>query len=154
MDLFITILFVLFITTFITIYIVDNGGLWENIEVYTPNWSEKYLIITFVYLFIIFITLSWLYNYYYLKNRSIKSLNRIIYATVLILFFFSIFCLTKNNTSPDESFIISSILLGILILNILISLVFLKISGKLFSILPLSIYLYIYIWINEIKNNY
>ena len=154
MDLPITILFVIFIIIFITVYVAINGGMWENIEIYTPNWSEKYLVITFIYLFIVFTTLSWLYNHFHLNNRSLKMINKILLYLMLILFFFTIFCLTKDNTAPNESFIISSILLGILILQIMMSFIFLKASGKLFSLLPLVVYLYLYIWIIEIKNNY
>jgi hypothetical protein len=142
------------ILIYMTIYIVKGKGLWENIELYTPNWSEKILIIVFFYLFVFLATLSWWYNHTQLKNSLLINLNRTIFILILVLFSFSLFCLSDGNSSIEEAFILSSIVFGLLIVNMLISFMFNNTSSKLFSLLPLSLYTYIYAWMYEIKNNY
>jgi len=148
-------LFLVFIILiYITIYIVKGKGLWENIEVYTPNWSEKILILVFFYLFVVLTTISWWYNNSQLKNPFLLNLTKTIFILTLVLFSFTLFCLSDGNTSIEEAFILSSVVFGLLILNMLISFMFNNTSSKLFSLLPLSLYTYIYAWMYEIKNNY
>jgi hypothetical protein len=148
-------LFLVFIILiYITIYIVKGKGLWENIEVYTPNWSEKILILVFFYLFVFLTTISWWYNNSQLKNPFLLNLTKTIFILTLVLFSFTLFCLSDGNTSIEEAFILSSVVFGLLILNMLISFMFNNTSSKLFSLLPLSLYTYIYAWMYEIKNNY
>jgi len=148
------IFFISIIIAYITIYVVKGKGLWNNIEVYTPNWSEKELIIVFFYLFVLLMIVSWYYNHTQLKNSLLLNTNRVIFILVLVLFSFSVFCLSEGNTSIEESFIFSSIVFGLLIINMLISFMFNNTSSKIFSLLPLALYTYLYAWIYEIKNNY
>ena len=154
MDLILILLFMAVILTYTTVYVVKGQGLWENIEVYTPNWSEKALIITFFYLFVLLIFISWYYNNTQLKNALVKKLNKIIFMILLVLFSFSIFCLSEGNTAIEEAFIISTIVLGLILVNMIISFMFINSSAKIFSLLPLALYTYLYAWIYEIKNNY
>jgi len=148
------IFFISVILTYITIYVVKGKGLWENIEVYTPNWSEKVLILVFFYLFVMLMIISWYYNHTQLKNSLIINLNRTIFILILIMFSFSIFCLSDGNTAIEEAFIISSIAFGLVIVNMMISFMFNNTSSKIFSLLPLALYTYLYAWMYEIKNNY
>lgn len=154
MDLILMLFLVFIILIYITIYIVKGKGLWENIEVYTPNWSEKILILVFFYLFVVLTTISWWYNNSQLKNPFLLNLTKTIFILTLVLFSFTLFCLSDGNTSIEEAFILSSVVFGLLILNMLISFMFNNTSSKLFSLLPLSLYTYIYAWMYEIKNNY
>jgi len=154
MDLILMIFFISVILTYITIYVVKGKGLWENIEVYTPNWSEKVLILVFFYLFVMLMIISWYYNHTQLKNSLIINLNRTIFILILIMFSFSIFCLSDGNTAIEEAFIISSIAFGLVIVNMMISFMFNNTSSKIFSLLPLALYTYLYAWMYEIKNNY
>lgn len=154
MDLILMLFLVFIILIYITIYIVKGKGLWENIEVYTPNWSEKILILVFFYLFVFLTTISWWYNNSQLKNPFLLNLTKTIFILTLVLFSFTLFCLSDGNTSIEEAFILSSVVFGLLILNMLISFMFNNTSSKLFSLLPLSLYTYIYAWMYEIKNNY
>ena len=154
MDLILMIFFISVILTYITIYVVKGKGLWENIEVYTPNWSEKVLILVFFYLFVMLMIISWYYNHTQLKNSLIINLNRTIFILILVLFSFSIFCLSDGNTAIEEAFIISSIAFGLVIVNMMISFMFNNTSSKIFSLLPLALYTYLYAWMYEIKNNY
>ena len=154
MDLILMIFLVFVILIYMTIYIVKGKGLWENIELYTPNWSEKILIIVFFYLFVFLTTISWWYNNSQLKNPFLLNLTKTIFILTLVLFSFTLFCLSDGNTSIEEAFILSSVVFGLLILNMLISFMFNNTSSKLFSLLPLSLYTYIYAWMYEIKNNY
>ena len=154
MDLILMIFLIFLIFSYITIYIVKGKGLWENIEVYTPNWSEKMLILVFFYLFILLTTISWYYNHTQVKNSFLKNITRTIFVLILVLFSFSLFCLSEGNTSIEESFILSSIVFSLLLINMMISFMFNNTSSKLFSLLPLALYTYLYAWIYEIKNNY
>ena len=154
MDLILMLFLVFIILIYMTIYIVKGKGLWENIEVYTPNWSEKILILVFFYLFVFLTTISWWYNNSQLKNPFLLNLTKTIFILTLVLFSFTLFCLSDGNTSIEEAFILSSVVFGLLILNMLISFMFNNTSSKLFSLLPLSLYTYIYAWMYEIKNNY
>ena len=154
MDLILMLFLVFIILIYMTIYIVKGKGLWENIEVYTPNWSEKILILVFFYLFVVLTTISWWYNNSQLKNPFLLNLTKTIFILTLVLFSFTLFCLSDGNTSIEEAFILSSVVFGLLILNMLISFMFNNTSSKLFSLLPLSLYTYIYAWMYEIKNNY
>ena len=154
MDLILMIFFISIIISYITIYVVKGKGLWNNIEIYTPNWSEKELIIVFFYLFVLLMIVSWYYNHTQLKNPLVKSLSKIIFILILVLFSFTVFCLSEGNTSIEEAFIISSVIFGLVIINMLISFMFNNTSSKIFSLLPLALYTYLYAWIYEIKNNY
>ncbi len=154
MDLILMMFLIFLILSYMTIYIVKGKGLWENIEVYTPNWSEKILILVFFYLFVLLATLSWYYNHTQLKNSLLRNLTKTIFILILVLFSFSLFCMSEGNTSIEEAFILSSIVFGLLIINMMISFMFNNTSSKLFSLLPLSLYTYLYAWMYEIKNNY
>ena len=154
MDLILMIFFISVILTYITIYVVKGKGLWENIEVYTPNWSEKALILVFLYLFVLLMIISWYYNHTQLKNSLLNNLNKTTFILILVLFSFVIFCLSEGNTAIEEAFIISSIIFSLLIVSMLVSFMFNNTSSKIFSLLPLSLYTYLYAWIYEIKNNY
>ncbi len=155
MNLSVILLFVCFITIFITIQIIENGGFWNNIEKYTPTWSEKYLILSFFYIFIVLISICWIYNSLYLRNTSFRSLNNALFVIILILFFFSIFCLSNTPTpGTEEAFILSILILSFLLISTVISLLFAPAAGKIFSLVPLLLYLYLFIWIYEIKNNH
>ena len=148
------IFYIFVIFSYVTIYITKGKGLWENIEVYTPNWSEKILILVFFYLFLVLAIISWYYNSITIKNPSIKKLNAVIFILVLTLFSFSIFCLSEGNTAIEEAFVLATIVFGLLIVNMLLSFMINNTSSKLFSLLPLSLYTYLYAWTYEIKNNY
>lgn len=148
------IFYIFVIFSYVTIYITKGKGLWENIEVYTPNWSEKILILVFFYLFLVLAIISWYYNSITIKNPSIKTLNAVIFILVLTLFSFSIFCLSEGNTAIEEAFVLATIVFGLLIVNMLLSFMINNTSSKLFSLLPLSLYTYLYAWTYEIKNNY
>jgi len=148
------IFYIFVIFSYVTIYITKGKGLWENIEVYTPNWSEKILILVFFYLFLVLAVISWYYNSITIKNPSIKTLNTVIFILVLALFSFSIFCLSEGNTAVEEAFVLATIVFGLLIVNMLLSFMINNTSSKLFSLLPLSLYTYLYAWTYEIKNNY
>mgnify|MGYP000335892313 CR=1 FL=1 len=148
------ILYITVILVYITIYVVKGKGLWENIEVYTPNWSEKILIIVFFYLFLFLASISWYYNHVQIDNSMIRNLNKVNFIVIFALFSFFIFCLSEGNTAVEEAFIISSIILGLLLVNVITSSMFNNTSAKLFSLLPLTLYTYLYAWIYEIKNNY
>lgn len=153
MELLLMVLFIALIITYITIYVVKGKGLWENIEVYTPNWSEKALVITFFYLFVILIILSWYFNHIYFKNSLLNNLNTILFILILVLFSFFVFCLSDGNTSIEEAFVLSTMVLTLLVINLLFTFMFNKVTSKIFSLLPLILYTYIYAWVYEIKNN-
>lgn len=154
MDILLMIIFVSLIITYTTIYITKGNGLWKNIEDYTPSWSEKILIYVFFYLYISLIFISWITNVKQFDHILMKRVYTLLVTINLILFSFIVFCLSESNTSIEESFIIGSILLGILLVTIMLSLGFNRTNAKIFSILPLAIYLYLYSWLYEIKNNY
>ena len=148
------ILYIAVILTYVTVYVIKGNGLWKNIEVYTPNWSEKVLIIVFFYIFILLSAISWFYNNTQMKDVILNNLNRIFFILILALFSFFIFCLSEGNTAIEEAFVISSIILGLLCSNVLVSFMFNNLSSKLFSLLPLALFTYLYAWMYEIKNNY
>jgi len=148
------VLYIAIILIYITVYINKGKGLWENIEVYTPNWSEKILILVFFYLFIILYTLSWYFNNQHFDIRIINIINKINFVITLLLFSFVIFCLSDGITSIEEAFIIASVIFGLVIINVIISFMFNDTNIKILSLLPLALYTYLYAWIYEIKNNY
>lgn len=154
MHVSVMILYIAVILTYITVYIVKGEGLWENIEVYTPNWSEKVLILVFFYLFVMLSAVSWYYNHTQLENNMIRNFNKMNFIIMFALFSFVIFCLSEGNTAIEEAFIISSVILGLLCLNTLTTFMFNDTSAKIFSLLPLVLYTYLYAWMYEIKNNY
>lgn len=154
MDVTLMVLYIAIILIYITVYINKGKGLWENIEVYTPNWSEKILILVFFYLFIILYTLSWYFNNQHFDIRIINIINKINFVITLLLFSFVIFCLSDGITSIEEAFIIASVIFGLVIINVIISFMFNDTNIKILSLLPLALYTYLYAWIYEIKNNY
>ena len=137
-----------------SIYISKGKGLWENIEVYTPNWSEKNLIYILFYLFVLVMGLQWFLITTRGNNRFLQNKQIMLISIILILFSFMIFCMSDGNTSIEEMFVLASIILGILVYNFLIVLLVYNYSLKLFSFIPLAIFTYIYIWAYKIKNNY
>jgi len=145
-------LYIVFIFVYVTVYIARGNGLWENVEMYTPNWSEKYTIYAFIYLSLIFFTL----NYYltsFIGNVMIRKLNYIVITLLILLFSFTVFCLSKGPENHQEAFILMTIALGLLIVNTFFILLGTKGSIKLISLLPLPLFLYLYSWVYEIKNN-
>jgi hypothetical protein len=154
MDIAIVIFFVISVYIYISIYIAKGQGLWKNIEVYTPYWSERNFIYTSFYLFVLLIGVLWVSINSSRKNKFLRNKQSIILSIVLILFSFMIFCMSEGNTSIEELFVLGSILLGFLIYNFLIILATYDYSLKIFSFLPLALYTYIYIWIYQIKNNH
>ena len=134
-------------------YLVKDEGLWNKLEIYTPQWGESYMIYLSIYLFITFTALFWV-SATNTTNFSFKNSQSLIIGSTLLLFMLSIYSLEKMGDNFDETFILSSVVLTMLICNFLFI-----VSGKnsslgLLSFLPLVLYIYIYIWIYEIKNNY
>lgn len=148
------VLYVSLVLVYITVYIIKGQGLWKNIEVYTPNWSEKILILVFFYLFVMLSVISFYYNSRNIENPMFKNLNKVLFVLVLALFSFVVFCLSEGNTAIEEAFILSSIILGLLLANVIVTFMLCNTSGKIFSVLPLAVYTYLYAWIYEIKNNH
>lgn len=148
------VLYIAIIFVYITVYIIKGQGLWKNIEVYTPNWSEKILILVFFYLFVILTVISLFYNRYHIENPLFKNLNKVLFVLILALFSFVVFCLSEGNTAIEEAFVLSSIILGLLLANVVVTFMLCNTSGKIFSLLPLSLYTYLYAWMFEIKNNH
>lgn len=150
-----TILFLLFIVSilvYVTVYITRGNGLWENVEIYTPNWSEKYTIYSFIYLLLIF----FIVNYYlstFINNMMFRKLNFVVLTLLILLFAFTIFCLSKGPENYQEAFILMTIALGLLIVNTFLILLGNKGTFKLLALLPLPLFLYLYSWVYEIKNN-
>jgi len=128
-------------------------GLWNNVEIYTPDWSEKYLVYLMIYLFITFIGMLWFFS---LKSNNLvlKNSQTLISGTVLILFAFTIYCLSVDTTSIEEAFIISSVILAILLYNFISIFTGSASSLAIFAILPLTVYAYLYAWVYEIKNSH
>lgn len=134
-------------------YMIKDEGLWNKLEIYTPEWGENYMIYLSIYLFIAFTAVFWI-SVINTSNFSFKNSQSLIIGTTLLLFMLTIYSLEKIRDNFDEMFIVSSIVLAILVCNFLFI-----ISGKhsslgLLSFLPLILYSYIYFWIYEIKNNY
>ena len=134
-------------------YLVKDEGLWNKLEIYTPQWGESYMIYLSIYLFITFTALFWV-SATNTTNFSFKNSQSLIIGATLLLFMLSIYSLEKMGDNFDETFILSSVVLTMLICNFLFI-----VSGKnsslgLLSFLPLVLYIYIYVWIYEIKNNY
>ena len=134
-------------------YMIKDEGLWNKLEIYTPDWGENYMIYLSIYLFIAFTAVFWI-SVINTSNFSFKNSQSLIIGTTLLLFMLTIYSLEKTRDNFDEMFILSSIVLAILVCNFLFI-----ISGKhsslgLLSFLPLVLYSYIYFWIYEIKNNY
>lgn len=148
------VLYVALILVYITVYIIKGKGLWKNIEVYTPNWSEKILILVFFYLFVLLSVLTLFYNSYHIENPLFKNLNNVFFVLILALFSFVVFCLSEGNTAIEEAFALSSIILGLLLANVVVTFMLCDTSGKIFSLLPLTLYTYLYAWMFEIKNNH
>lgn len=148
------VLYVALILVYITVYIIKGKGLWKNIEVYTPNWSEKILILVFFYLFVLLAVLTLFYNSYHIENPLFKNLNNVFFVLILALFSFVVFCLSEGNTAIEEAFALSSIILGLLLANVVVTFMLCDTSGKIFSLLPLTLYTYLYAWMFEIKNNH
>jgi hypothetical protein len=145
-------LYIIFIIVYISLYLGKGEGLWGEIEVYTPNWSDKTLVYLFIYLFVASTSLSWVYNKSQRYEIGVTKLNNLLMFLALLMFAFTIFALSEERM--DEAFVLSTIILVILLFNILISFMFRNKSSKIFSILPLMLYMYIYVWVFEIKNNY
>jgi hypothetical protein len=154
MDPILMVLYVFLVLVYITVYIIKGQGLWKNIEVYTPNWSEKILILVFFYLFVMLSVISFYYNSRNIENPMFKNLNKVLFVLILALFSFVVFCLSEGNTAIEEAFILSSIILGLLLANVIVTFMLCNTSGKIFSVLPLAVYTYLYAWIYEIKNNH
>lgn len=148
------VLYVALILVYITVYIIKGKGLWKNIEVYTPNWSEKILILVFFYLFVLLAVLTLFYNSYHIENPLFKNLNNVFFVLILALFSFVVFCLSEGNTAIEEAFALSSTILGLLLANVVVTFMLCDTSGKIFSLLPLTLYTYLYAWMFEIKNNH
>ena len=134
-------------------YITRGQGLWKNLEIYMPGWSEKYLVYTMIFLFVLFLGLYWIFA---LKNKSkmLRNSQSLMIVLILVLFSFSIYCLADNTTSVEEAFAISTIILGILLYNFITIFNSYDSGLSIMAILPLIIYSYIYTWIYEIKNSY
>lgn len=134
-------------------YMTKGEGLWNNVEIYTPDWSEKYLVYLMIYLFITFIGMLWFFS---LKSNNLvlKNSQTLISGTVLILFAFTIYCLSVDTTSIEEAFIISSVILAILLYNFISIFTGSASSLAIFAILPLTVYAYLYAWVYEIKNSH
>lgn len=136
--------FVVLVLSYITIYITKGEGLWNNVEIYTPDWGHEYTIFLFLYLFVILLTI------HYYKTRDSKAL----FISILILYAFVVFCLADGIDSYQESFILATIVLFLLFVNIGMTFILRGNKEKLLAVLPLIIYLYLYVWVYEINNNY
>lgn len=153
MDIQLILLYIVLIYLYVIMYITKGEGLWNNVEIYTPGWSEKYLVYLMIYLFITFIGMLWVFS---LKSNNLvlRNSQSLIAGTVLILFAFTIYCLTADKTSIEEAFIISSVILAILVYNFISIFTGNSSSLAIFAILPLTVYGYLYAWVYEIKNSY
>ena len=137
-------IFILFIISYITLYISRNIW-WDNVKLYSP-WGTKETIIVFIYLFFLFLTLN------YILTKKNGNVDKFIYITTSIIFAFIVFSLSESTLK--EAFILSSIVLFLLICNIILAFISKNNQSKIISIIPLIIYLYLYIWINEANNSY
>lgn len=150
-----TVLFLLYmfaILVYVTVYVTRGNGLWENVEMYTPNWSEKYTIYAFIYLTLIF----FIVNYYlstFINNMMFRKLNFVVLTLLILLFAFTVFCLSKGPENHQEAFILMTIAFGLLIVNTFLILLGNRGTFKLLALLPLPLFLYLYSWVYEIKNN-
>ena len=134
-------------------YMVKGKGIWKNLELHVPDWSEKYLVYIMIYLFIL---LNGLYWFFILKtnNKALRNSQSFLIGVVLILFAFSIYCLSDNTTSVEEAFVISSIILALLIYNFITIFAGYNSAMSILAVLPLTVYTYIYVWVYEIKNSH
>lgn len=138
---------------YIIMYMVKGNGIWKNLELYVPDWSEKYLMYIMIYLFILLVGLYWVFI---LKtnNKVLRNSQSLIIGVIMILFAFSIYCLADNTTSIEEAFVLSSIILALLIYNFITTFVGYNSVLSILAVLPLTVYTYIYVWVYEIKNSY
>lgn len=153
MDVQLILLYIVLIYLYVIMYITKGEGLWNNVQIYTPDWSEKYLVYLMIYLFIAFIGILWVFS---LKSNNLvlRNSQSLIAGTVLILFAFTIYCLSSGTSSIEEAFIISSVILVVLVYNFISIYTGGSSSLALFAILPLTVYSYLYAWVYEIKNSY
>ena len=153
MDVQLILLYIVLIYLYVIMYITKGEGLWNNVQIYTPDWSEKYLVYLMIYLFIAFIGILWVFS---LKSNNLvlRNSQSLIAGTVLILFAFTIYCLSTGTSSIEEAFIISSVILSVLVYNFISIYTGGSSSLALFAILPLTVYVYLYAWVYEIKNSY
>lgn len=153
MDVQLILLYIVLIYLYVIMYITKGEGLWNNVQIYTPDWSEKYLVYLMIYLFIAFIGILWVFS---LKSNNLvlRNSQSLIAGTVLILFAFTIYCLSTGTSSIEEAFIISSVILVVLVYNFISIYTGGSSSLALFAILPLTVYSYLYAWVYEIKNSY
>ena len=117
------------------VYLFRDAGIWSKIDHTVPLWVDRPLFETIIVLFTLSLVAAIFIN---------KSLIRQLYCITLLLFFFTIFAL--NKLSVVESFTISSIVLALVIIGLL--------SLKFFNTIPLLLYIYIYVAMSEINNNY
>lgn len=138
---------------YVIMYMVKGNGIWKNLELYVPDWSEKYLMYIMIYLFILLVGLYWAFI---LKtsNKVLRNSQSLIIGVIMILFAFSIYCLADNTTSIEEAFVLSSIILALLIYNFITTFVGYNSVLSILAVLPLTVYAYIYVWVYEIKNSY
>ena len=138
---------------YVIMYMVKGNGIWKNLELYVPDWSEKYLMYIMIYLFILLVGLYWVFI---LKtsNKVLRNSQSLIIGVIMILFAFSIYCLADNTTSIEEAFVLSSIILALLIYNFITTFVGYNSVLSILAVLPLTVYAYIYVWVYEIKNSY
>ncbi len=153
MDGQIILIYLLLIYLYVIMYITKGEGLWKNLEIYTPDWSEKYLVYLMMFLFISLVGLYWFFT---LKSRNkiLRNSQSLLMGIVLVLFGFSVYCLADSTTSVDEAFAISTIILAILIYNFLTIFSGYNSALSILAVLPLTVYIYIYVWVYEIKNSY
>lgn len=153
MDLVVILMYLTLIYLYIIMYMVKGNGIWKNLELYVPDWSEKYLMYIMIYLFILLVGLYWVFI---LKtnNKVLRNSQSLIIGVIMILFAFSIYCLADNTTSIEEAFVLSSIILALLIYNFITTFVGYNSVLSILAVLPLTVYTYIYVWVYEIKNSY
>jgi hypothetical protein len=153
MDLVVILMYLTLIYLYVIMYMVKGNGIWKNLELYVPDWSEKYLMYIMIYLFILLVGLYWAFI---LKtsNKVLRNSQSLIIGVIMILFAFSIYCLADNTTSIEEAFVLSSIILALLIYNFITTFVGYNSVLSILAVLPLTVYAYIYVWVYEIKNSY
>lgn len=153
MDLVVILIYLTLIYLYVIMYMVKGDGIWKNLELYVPDWSEKYLVYIMIYLFILLVGLYW---FFILRtsNKALRNSQSILLGVVLILFAFSIYCLADNTTSIEEAFVISSIVLALLVYNFITVFAGYNSAMSIFAVLPLTVYTYIYVWVYEIKNSH
>jgi len=138
------IFFMIFILTYITLYISDD--LWGRIKLYSPEWGIKETLAIFTYLFLISLT------YNLMINGRISRLDYTLFVLTALMFAFTIFSLAKSTI--EEAFVFGTITLFLVMVNVFYSLILKNSNSKLSSMISVIIYSYLYVWLISLNDNY